>query len=122
KAGGSCKFEAKEVCLEDKKALACHDGQWEELSCKGPEGCSKASAEMLCDQSVAEEGDVCNLSDDYVCTADGKAMLQCKENRWTLSQTCLGERACVMEKKRVTCDNSIANVGDACNEADDYAC
>jgi hypothetical protein len=37
-------------------------------------------------------------------------------------QSCLGERNCVMEQKKVTCDNSIANTGDACREEDDYAC
>lgn len=122
KAGGSCKIETKEVCIEDKKALACHDGKWEEIACKGPDGCSKANNDHVCDQTVAEENDVCNLADDYVCTGDKKAMLQCVKNKWTLAQTCLGERACAMEKKKVTCDNSVANVGDACREEEDYAC
>jgi hypothetical protein len=122
KAGGSCKIETKEVCADEKNALACHDGKWEELTCKGPEGCAKTSGEHACDQSVAEDKDVCNLADDYVCTADKKGMLQCVKNRWTLVQSCLGERACLMEKKKVTCDNSVANPGDACREEDDYAC
>lgn len=122
KAGGSCKIETKELCVEDKKALACHDGKWEEMSCKGPDGCSKASGEHACDQSVAEDKDVCNLVDDYVCTSDKKGMLQCTKNKWTLVQSCLGERSCVMEKKKVTCDNSVANPGDACREEEDYAC
>lgn len=122
KAGGACRIETKEVCVEDKKALACHDGKWEEMSCKGPDGCSKASGDAVCDQSVAEDKDVCNLSDDYVCSSDKKAMLQCVKNRWTTMQTCLGDRACLMEKKRVTCDNSIAAQGDACREDEDYAC
>jgi len=122
KAGASCKIETKEVCVEDRKALACHDGKWEEMSCKGPDGCSKSSGEHTCDQSVAEDKDVCNLADDYVCTSDKKAMLQCTKNKWTLVQSCLGERACVMEKKKVTCDNSIANLGDTCREEEDYAC
>jgi hypothetical protein len=122
KVGGSCKIETKEVCVEDRKALACHDGKWEEMSCKGPDGCSKASGEHACDQSVAEDKDACNLADDYVCTGDKKGMLQCSKNRWTLVQSCLGDRACVMEKKKVTCDNSIANLGDACREEEDYAC
>lgn len=122
KAGATCKIEMKEVCADDKKALACHDGKWEEMACRGPEACAKGGAEHVCDQSVAEPGDVCNLVDDYVCTADKKAMLQCTKNKWTLVQTCLGDRACVMEKKKVTCDNSVANVGDACREEEDYAC
>jgi hypothetical protein len=28
----------------------------------------------------------------------------------------------MMEKKKVTCDNSIANLGDTCREEEDYAC
>jgi hypothetical protein len=122
KPGGSCKVDTKEVCVDEKHALACHDGKWEEMACRGESGCSKASGEHICDQSVAEDKDVCNLNDDYVCTADKKAMLQCAKGKWALSQTCLGDRGCVMEKKRVTCDNSVAALGDSCREEDDYAC
>lgn len=122
KVGAGCKIESKEHCVDDKKALACHDGKWEELSCKGPEGCSKASGDHICDQSVAEDKDVCNLNDDHVCTSDKKSMLKCSNNHWSVVQSCSGDRGCTMEKKRVTCDNSIAREGDACREEDDYAC
>jgi len=122
KAGGSCKIETKEVCVDAKNALACHDGKWEELTCKGPDGCMKGAPDATCDQSVADAQDTCNLPEDYVCTGDKKAMLQCTKNKWTLAQSCLGDRACVMEKKKVTCDNSVANLGDACREEEDYAC
>lgn len=122
KPGGSCKIETKEVCADDKKALACHDGKWEEMACKGPDGCSQASTLRICDQSVAEDKEVCNFNDDVVCSADKKAMLQCVKNRWTQVQTCLGDRACSVEKQRVSCDNSTANLGDLCREEDDYAC
>jgi hypothetical protein len=122
KAGGSCKIETKEVCVDEKKALACHDGKWEEMSCKGSDGCTKSGGENTCDQSVADDKDVCNLADDYVCTGDKKAMLQCVKNRWSQVQSCLGDRACAMEKKKVTCDNSVATLGDGCREEEDYAC
>jgi hypothetical protein len=120
--GGECKVEAKEVCLDEKRALACHAGKWEEMSCRGPTGCSKVGSEDICDQSVAEDKETCNLADDYICTGDNKGMLQCTNNKWTFVQTCLGDRGCVMADKKVTCDNSIANVDDACREEDDYAC
>lgn len=122
KPGESCKREAKEICLDEKTAVACHDGKWEEMSCRGPEGCSKSSGDTACDQSVAEPNDVCNLADDFLCTADKKAMLACTKNRWTLAQRCLGDRGCTMEQRKVTCDNSLANAGDACREEEDYAC
>jgi len=120
KAGASCKSEAKEVCVGDRLALVCHDGKWDEMACRGPGGCAKNGE--ICDQTVAEEKDVCNLAGDYVCSADGKTMLECQKNKWTLYQSCFGERACTMEQKKVRCDNSLANLNEVCREEDDYAC
>lgn len=122
KAGATCKIETKEVCNDAKQALVCHEGKWEEMTCRGPAGCSKSGNEGACDQSVAEEKDVCNLNGDYVCTSDKKGMLECQKNHWVFVQSCLGDRACAMEAKKVTCDNSVANVGDTCREEEDYAC
>jgi hypothetical protein len=123
KAGAACKPEAREFCSADKQALACHDGKWEEMSCRGPAGCARVGSDGVCDQSVVEEKDVCNIVNDFVCATDKKSMLVCAKNRWTFSQACLGERGCSLEQpKRVSCDNSVANVGDVCHDEDDYAC
>lgn len=122
KAGGSCKDDAPETCIGDKSALACHDGKWEEMTCRGPQGCIKSGKENVCDQTVAEANDVCNLPNDFVCTGDKKGMLECKKNKWVFVQSCLGERNCVTEQKKVICDNSIANPADPCREEEDYAC
>jgi hypothetical protein len=122
KVGGSCKPELRESCVDEKTALACHDGTWVEIACKGPEGCSKKGSEPVCDQSVAEDKETCNLPDDFVCSADKKSMLKCEKHKWTLQQSCLGERGCALEAKKVTCDNSLAKAGDACREDEDYAC
>lgn len=122
KPGASCKIDFREYCTDDKHALACHDNKWEEISCKGPDGCQKKGNDFVCDQSVADDKELCNLPDDFVCTPDKKGMLQCVKHRWTFVQACLGERGCALEAKRVTCDNSIAQVGDVCREEEDYAC
>jgi hypothetical protein len=122
KAGATCKIETKEVCATEKQALVCHDSKWEEMTCRGPAGCTKTGNESACDQTVAEDKDVCNLVNDYVCSGDKKGMLECTKNHWSFVQSCLGDRGCVMEAKKVTCDNSIANTSDACREEDDYAC
>ena len=122
KPGGSCKIELREYCHEEKKGLACHDGKWEEILCKGPEGCAKKGSDFVCDQSVAEDKEACNLPDDFVCTADKKGMLKCDKHKWTFQHGCLGERGCAVEAKKVTCDNSLANPGDVCREREDYAC
>lgn len=125
KPGGACKIETSEVCVDEKSALACHDGKWEEMACKGPAGCAKSGNESVCDQSVAKEGETCNLASNFVCTADKKAMLECVKNKWAPSQTCMGERGCSIADKKITCDNSIANLDDKCPPEDDgidYAC
>ena len=122
KAGAACKIEAKEACIDGKRALACHDGKWEEMTCRGPNGCGKSGNEIICDQSVAEDKDTCNLGTDVVCSGDKKGMLECTKSKWTFLQSCLGERACSIEGKRVNCDNSLANLGDTCRDEDDYAC
>ena len=41
KAGAGCKIEMKEVCVDAKAALVCHDGKWEDMTCRGAAGCSK---------------------------------------------------------------------------------
>jgi len=122
KAGASCKLETKETCISEKQALVCHDGKWEDMPCRGAAGCTKNGSESRCDQSVVEEKDVCNLVNDFVCSTDKKSMLECTNNHWSFSQSCLGDRGCVIESRKVTCDNSIATAGDACREEGDYAC
>ena len=122
KAGQGCKIERKEACIDEKKALACQDGKWEEMPCRGSAGCSKLGKDEVCDQTAAEKEDVCNLVGDFVCTADKEGMLECSKNKWTFVQTCLGERGCTMEAKKVSCDNSIANASEACRQDEDYAC
>ena len=122
KADGNCKIETKESCTSEKAALACHDGKWEEMPCRGSGGCSKAGKEDSCDQSVANDKDTCNLPSDVVCTEDKKGMLECKGNKWTAIQTCLGTRGCSMETKKVSCDNTVANPGEPCRDDNDYAC
>src|SRR4029079_1332849 len=69
-AGGACKVKTKEVCVDAKSALACHEGKWEAMKCRGPSGCSNAGDESICDQSVAEDKDVCNVANDFVCSSD----------------------------------------------------
>lgn len=122
KPGGSCKSEGAESCLDEKRALACHDGKWEEMPCRGAKGCLSASGVDQCDQSLAEANDTCNLTDDFVCASDKRTMLSCKKHRWTVAQSCLGAKGCSVAQRVVKCDNSVAAAGDTCSEEDDHAC
>lgn len=122
KEGASCRNDGRELCTSESEALACHDGVWVSMRCRGKAGCDKNGENGVCDQSVAEAGEVCNLDSDFVCSADKKTMLACTKLRWTPAQTCLGERGCVVEPGRVSCDNTIAAVNDPCRDEDDHAC
>ena len=63
KPGASCKIDFREYCTDEKHALACHDNKWEEISCKGPDGCQKKGNDFVCDQSIADDKELCNLPD-----------------------------------------------------------
>lgn len=122
KEGGSCRREGRESCVDAKSALVCHGGAWEPMTCRGPAGCRKVGSEAECDQTVAEDADVCNLEGDVVCAGDHKAMLECKQNHWARTASCLGQNGCTLVGKTVKCDNTVASMGDACTHNDDYAC
>jgi hypothetical protein len=121
KLGGKCSVEEKEICQDKTTALVCHGGKWEEMKCKGAPGCVKGNPDT-CDQSSADENDVCNLKDDVVCSGDKKTMLKCDNYKWVLAQKCGGANACVVQTKVVKCDNSVADLGDKCTTENDYAC
>lgn len=120
--GGRCRPEGRESCTDERAALACQDGVWRPMSCRGPLGCSKATGEPTCDQSLAVPAETCNLEGDVVCASDERALLRCTGRAWATAQKCLGARGCAVEGKSVTCDNSLAEVGDACGDAEDFAC
>ncbi|MBS2012682.1 MAG: hypothetical protein JST00_07345 [Deltaproteobacteria bacterium] len=119
-AGGPCVTEGKEKCLSETDALACHDGAWDALTCRG--GCTKVAGEDQCTQTAVKEKEACNLRSDFTCHADGAAMMTCVDNKWTLAQRCEGDRKCKVDGKKVVCDNSLASAGDVCREENDYAC
>jgi hypothetical protein len=122
RAGTACKIDTQEICLGANEALACHRGVWEAERCSACALDPKTSRDV-CEQTVAESGEICNLTGDFVCTSSAKAMMKCAESfRWTEVQGCHGERGCVVDRKKLTCDNSVASAGDACMEEDDYAC
>jgi hypothetical protein len=122
KAGGSCKAEGKEVCEGKQAALACLDGKWEPLKCKGAKGCVTAADGDTCDQTVTEEGDACSLENDNSCTSDKRSVVVCRGRKWTKSLTCAGPGGCERADKDVKCDNTVASLGDLCNIEKDLAC
>ena len=69
KAGASCKIETKEVCVDDKEALVCHDGKWEEMTCRGPDGLLEGRRrDVVRPVASPRTRTSATSSNDYVCT------------------------------------------------------
>ena len=126
--GQPCLVDEQVLCNGERTAIACIEHTWRSARCRGATGCVRSVAQDaappddLCDQLIADEHEVCVTRDDFTCAADGKALLACENHAWRTRQRCGGQNACTVKGKRVVCDNSVANVGDACIERDDYAC
>jgi hypothetical protein len=45
-----------------------------------------------------------------------------QDHRFSVGETCKGPRGCAVQAQTVECDNDVADVGDACQFAGDYAC
>jgi DNA-directed RNA polymerase subunit RPC12/RpoP len=98
-------------------------------ACKGPKGCRvlESGKRITCDYTVAGVHDPCDTHDDYTCSTDRKAELECDGSQWKVSATCRGPDGCRTTPEahghsRVHCDSFIAKAGDPCNRHDAKAC
>jgi hypothetical protein len=122
--GSSCAHEQEAVCKDKTAILTCKGGKWEEASCRGAEGCSRTGAIVRCDESAAQEGDLCGSieGEHYSCSPDKKNELKCEQGRWKVVGRCGGPNQCEAKYPFVKCDNTIASAGDPCAKDGDAAC
>jgi len=127
---GCCKTSAGSSCLDEGTAecdgarmLMCKSHKWEVVSCAGPKGCSQSGRFVDCDETVATVGMPCSVEPDSYssCSTDHKTQLKCDVGFWREDIPCRGPKGCVVSKRFVDCDDSLALVGDAC-EPDGLAC
>lgn len=78
-AGDTCNTTGF-LCESASSALECRVGKWVSLPCKGTAGCKREGETVKCDMSGNVEGDACASSAEGkgMCTADGKATLECR--------------------------------------------
>lgn len=108
--------EGAAVCAGDKAMLACHAGKFENVACLGPRGCELSSGKANCDQSVANAGDPCSQDKAKACSADGSRVLACTLGRMSELYECRGENKCKSEGGKLTCDQTVAKLGDICDK------
>ena len=112
------------ACSPDKKSeLRCIDGKLiTSLTCKGPNGCrtTHGGDSITCDYTLADENDPCSV-DDSACSVDKKKELRCDGTKFIVSSTCKGANGCTLSPSgqaySLDCDDTIADVGDACQES-----
>ncbi len=97
------------LCNDEQSALECRAGTWTRIPCRGPRGCVVAD-DVICDMSRNLENDPCpatlpDLEGDGICTADGKALLTCRQGTMVKTNTC---SSCVVTgtapHQQVTCN------------------
>jgi hypothetical protein len=119
--GSSC--DAHEArCLDAQRAIVCDDGKFVEAACRGKAGCSTDQERTRCDISGNQPGDACARSDEGVGVCRGSdAMLACHGRKFE-TVPCRGPRGCEMLGEQANCDQSIAEVGEACKKPEAKAC
>jgi len=141
KVGDACKINpnqnerANGACNEDfKSELRCKDGKMAITNqCRGEQGCTPLSTGPWCDRSVAEPGDGCDpLKQEFAvgCLATHEKMLTCKDGKLAQEVRCGGEGKCYVRQYgqdgfshyQAECDQSSAQVGEACVKDGGMAC
>lgn len=116
--------EAEYACSEDHKAvLTCKDSTYAKVeACSGAKGCTVGKL-VECDGPTASEGDYCvsGSKEDFACSPDKKARLQCKDGSWKVELRCLGEQGCRSSGLDVMCDDSVSDPGTPCEKEDEDA-
>src|SRR5689334_3234196 len=91
KPGDKCSG-SQTACFDPATALECLNGVQTALPCRGPGGCSVKGTTLTCDNAVVQDGDGCDTAGDIECAVDHKAVLECKDNKYQVVETCKGSR------------------------------
>ncbi len=105
------------VCSGPATMLACHDRKYETVPCRGASGCKMIDGQPRCDQAVAEAGEACSKAGAKACSADKSRVLTCADGRLSELYLCRGEERCRADGSKVSCDQTIARLGDRCDPA-----
>lgn len=122
-AGEACKKEGQQACVDERDSVVCVDTKWERLTCRGTGGCKSAGNDVACDNDTFSVGEPCDPSqNDYECATDKVSVVKCAGKHWKLAGKCPGPKGCSSQKQKVSCDDSIADVGMPCATEGSAAC
>lgn len=107
--------EGVAFCAGAAEMLSCRGGKLERVPCRGRGGCELAGDRASCDQSLARVGDPCRSPGGLSCAVDGSSALECAGGAARELFACRGPSACTVKGGKVSCDQTIARLGDACD-------
>lgn len=123
------------ACTEDGTAeLACNAGKMSPSHpCRGRKQCISIKTSPNCDRSVGVIGEPCDASDPELavaCDLKGETLLLCRGSKLTAGPICKGKFKCDVNSYgrdgrshyQAGCDQSIAEIGDACVKEGGLAC
>ncbi len=118
RAGDPCSRteEGAAACAEPNRMIACHAGRFADVPCRGPRGCESVAGQPHCDQSVAEPGDACKLPNAKSCSQDKQSVLSCLNGRLAPLYLCRGQAGCSSAGGKLSCDQTVARLKDACDK------
>ena len=89
----------------------------------GARGCTPERDGVTCDDGAQLPGAVCTTEATIACSPDGSSQLVCTGHHVAIASTCRGPGGCsIAADNRLTCDTTRADVGDACEQENGYAC
>ena len=118
KSGDPCSAddEGAATCSSKDGMLACHGGLYGIVPCRGTRGCINADGRASCDTSVAQPNDACRDETLKACASDNTQVLICKDHVMVSYYPCRGLGGCASTGGKLSCDTSIAKLGDPCDK------
>jgi hypothetical protein len=108
--------EGVAVCAGADAMLVCHDRKFEKVPCRGSRGCESVAGQANCDQSIAEPGEACKKPNAKACSVDKGSVLSCSDGSMHELYWCRGEAGCSAQGGKLSCDQTVAKLGDACDK------
>jgi hypothetical protein len=118
RAGDACTRddEGAAACSAKDMMLACRDGKYAAVPCRGARGCASESGRALCDTSIAAPSDACKEEGLKACSTAKDQVLICKDHGMVQLFPCRGENGCSSGGGKLSCDTSIAKLADPCDK------
>ena len=121
--GEPCPGKVVDCSSDGKKMIECEGGAWKQRM-----ACSKLCVSNVegvrCENASGAVGDACTpeQKDSAVCSEDKLQLLVCDGAKFFAASSCRGQNKCRAVAKKIECDTSMAELGDACEEEGILSC